>query len=363
MAKNLEFAYWVPNVSGGLVVSKLPQKTDWSFEANKRYARIAEESGYDFALLQTRFIASYGAENQLEAITLASALAASTSKIKLISAVHPGLWHPGVYAKMLATLDQISNGRAAVNVVSGWFKQEFTKYGEPWLEHDERYRRSEEFIQVLRNLWTEETASFKGDFYRINEAPLKPKPVQEGKLPIFQGGNSTAAKQMAARVSDYYFMNGNTLDGFRKQIDEVSTLAKEEGRTVKFAAHGFVIVRDTEEEAHQLLRDIVGYKDEEAVEGFRQSVKEAGQSTRDKEGMWANSSIEDLVQYNDGFKTGLIGTPEQVADRIIELKKVGIEVILTAHFHYEEDLERFGKEVIPLVKEKERLLEREQVKV
>ncbi|QDP41316.1 dimethylsulfone monooxygenase SfnG [Radiobacillus deserti] len=358
---NLQFAYWVPNVSGGLVVSKLPQRTGWDFESNKRYAKIAEESGYDFALLQTRFFASYGAENQLEAITLGSALAAVTSKLKLISAVHPGLWHPGVYAKMLSTLDQISNGRAAVNIVSGWFKQEFIGYGEPWLEHDERYRRSEEFIQVLRSLFTEETTTFKGDFYRINEAPLKPKPVSE--IPIFQGGNSKAAKEMAARASDYYFMNGNTLEGFKKQINEVRTLASAQGREVKFAANGFAIVRDTEEEAVQLLRDIVSNADEEAVHGFKEAVKEAGQSTREKQGMWAESTFEDLVQYNDGFKTGLIGTPEQVANRIIELKKLGIEIILTGHFHYEEDLQRFGEQVIPLVKKKEEELAEQGVTV
>ncbi|MDC3412132.1 dimethyl sulfone monooxygenase SfnG [Aquibacillus sp. 3ASR75-11] len=360
---DLQFAYWVPNVSGGLVVSKLPQKTDWNFEANKRYAQTAEEFGFDYALLQTRFFASYGAEYQLEAITLASALAAVTNKLKLISAVHPGLWHPGVYAKMLSTLDQISNGRAAVNVVSGWFKQEFIGYGEHWLEHDERYRRSEEFIQVLRSMFTEETTNHKGDFYRINDAPMKPKPVQKGNLPIFQGGNSKAAKEMAARVSDYYFMNGNTLEGFKKQIDEVRALAAKEGRTVKFAANGFAIVRDTEEEAVQLLRDIVSDADVEAVEGFRGAVKEAGQSTRDKDGMWANSSFKDLVQYNDGFKTGLIGTPEQVADQIIELKKIGIDLVLTGHFHYEEDLQRFGEQVIPLVKQKEKQLKEEGVTV
>ncbi|WP_170006192.1 dimethylsulfone monooxygenase SfnG [Bacillus fonticola] len=354
----LQFAYWVPNVSGGLVVSKLPQRTDWNYEANKRYALIAEKAGYDYALLQTRFFASYGAENQLEAITLASALASITNKLKLISAVHPGLWHPGVYAKMLATLDQISGGRAAVNVVSGWFKQEFTGYGEPWLEHDERYRRSEEFIQVLRSMWSQEETTFKGDFYRMNEAPLKPKPVQGGQLPIFQGGNSAAAKQMAARVSDYYFMNGNTLEGFKKQIDEVRELAAKEGRKVKFAVNGFAIIRDTEKEAVQLLRDIVAHADVDAVKGFRDAVKQAGQSTQSKEGMWANSSFEDLVQYNDGFKTGLIGTAEQVATRIIELKKIGVDLVLTGHFHYEEDLQRFGEEVIPLVKQKElKLLE------
>lgn len=358
---HLKFAYWVPNVSGGLVVSNLQQETDWSFEANKRYAQIAEEVGFEYALLQTRFFASYGAEYQLEAATLASALASVTKKINLISAVHPGLWHPGVYAKMIASLDYISNGRAALNVVSGWFKGEFTAYGEPWLEHDERYRRSEEFIRVLRAMWTEEEANFGGDFYRINDAPLKPKPVQTP--PIFQGGNSKAARQMAARVSDWYFMNGNTLEGFKEQIGDVKQLAEKEGRQVKFAANGFVIVRDSEEEAVQVMRDIISNADVKAVKGFGEAVKQAGSSTRDKDGMWANSSFEDLVQYNDGFKTGLIGTPEQVADQIIELKKLGVGLILTGFLHYEKDIKAFGEKVIPLVREKEEALREKGVLV
>ncbi|WP_019415975.1 dimethylsulfone monooxygenase SfnG [Paenisporosarcina sp. TG20] len=359
----LKYAYWVPNVSGGLVVSKLPQETDWSFEANKRYVLAAEEAGFDFALLQTRFFASYGAEYQLEAATLAAALASVTTKINLISAVHPGLWHPGVYAKMMATLDHISNGRAAVNVVSGWFKGEFTGYGEPWLEHGERYRRSEEFIRVLRGLWTEEEATFKGDFYRINGAPLKPKPVQKPTPPIFQGGNSRAAKEMAARVSDWYFMNGNTTEGFKKQIEEVKELAKIEGRTLQYAVNGFVIVRDTEEEAVSVLRDIVSNADVEAVKGFGEAVKQAGASSKEGEGMWSNSTFEDLVQYNDGFKTGLIGTAEQVADRIIELKQLGVDLILTGFLHYEKDIKDFGEKVIPLVKQKEAQLQKEVVSV
>jgi FMNH2-dependent dimethyl sulfone monooxygenase len=357
---NVKFAYWVPNVSGGLVVSKLPQKTSWDFEANKRYVQIAEEVGFEYALLQTRFFASYGAEYQLEAITLASALASVTKKINLISAVHPGLWHPGVYAKMIATLDHISNGRAALNVVSGWFKGEFIGYGEPWLEHDERYRRAEEFIRVLRAMWTEDETTFKGDFYQINGAPLKPKPIQNVP-PIFQGGNSKAARHMAARVSDYYFMNGNTLEGFKQQIEDVKGLAEKEGREVKFAVNGFTIVRETEEEAVQVLRDIVSNADVEAVEGFREAVKEAGQSTKEKDGMWANSSFKDLIQYNDGFKTGLIGTPDQVAERIIDLKKLGVEIVLTGHLHYEEDLRIFGEKVIPLVREKEKALQEADV--
>jgi FMNH2-dependent dimethyl sulfone monooxygenase len=350
----LKFAYWVPNVSGGLVISNIPQRTGWSFEDNVKYTRMAEEAGFEYALLQTRFIASYGAENQLEAISLASALAAVTSKIKLIAAVLPGLWHPGAVAKAISTIDQISRGRAAVNIVSGWFKGEFHGYGEPWLDHDERYRRSEEFISVLRELWTKEEAHFRGDFYRINGAPLKPKPIVVP--PVFQGGNSAAARQMASRVSDWYFMNGNTPDGFKAQIDEVNALAAARGRKVNFGVNAFVIVRDTEEEARQVLRDIIEYADPEAVEGFRGQVRFAGKASPEREGMWANSDFNDLVQYNDGFKTGLIGTAEQVADKIVALKRIGVDLILTGFLHYDEDIRAFGDKVIPLVREKEAAL-------
>lgn len=353
---SLQFAYWAPNVSGGLVISNIPQKTGWSFEDNKRYAQIAENSGFDYVLLQTRFLASYGAENQLEATALASALAATTSKLKIITAVLPGLWHPAVIAKILSTVDQISGGRAAVNIVSGWFKGEFTSYGEPWLEHDERYRRSEEFIEVLRGLWTQDQFTYKGDFYRLNETPLKPKPISVPK--IFQGGNSKAAREMAGRATDVYFMNGNSLEKIKEQIDEIKALREANGKEpIEFGVNGFVIVRDTEEEAKQVLRDIVQQANNEAVLGFKDSVKQAGQSSAEGKGMWSESTYEDLVQYNDGFKTGLIGTAEQVANRIIELKKIGVNIVLTGFLHYEEDLKAFGEKVIPLVKEKEKALE------
>lgn len=351
---SLKFAYWVPNVSGGLVISNIPQRTGWSYEANSRYAQQAEKAGFEYALLQTRFIASYGAENQLEAIALASALAAVTTELKLIAAVLPGLWHPGTIAKAISTIDQISKGRAAVNIVSGWFKGEFHGFGEAWLDHNERYRRSEEFIRVLKQLWSEEETNYRGDFYRINGAPHKPKP--HVIPPVFQGGNSAAAREMAARVSDWYFMNGNSLEGFRTQIEQVSQLAATYNRKLNFGVNAFVIVRDTEEEARQVLRDIIAHADPEAVEGFRSQVQFAGMASPEREGMWANSNFDDLVQYNDGFKTGLIGTAEQVANRIIELKKIGVHLILTGFLHYDEDIQSFGEKVIPLVREKEAAL-------
>ncbi len=339
-------------MSGGLVVSKIPQRTDWTFDYNAKLAQTAEQVGFDYALAQARFIASYGAEYQLEALSTVAALAPLTERLKLIAAVHPGLWHPGVVAKMGSTIDFISQGRFCLNVVSGWFKGEFTIYGEPWLDHDERYRRSEEFIRVLKGMWTKDDFHFRGDFYRINGGWVKPKPVNQNPHPeIFQGGNSKAARRMASRVSDWYFMNGNTIEGVQEQIQEVSALARQEGRKVKFGLNAFILVRDTEAEAHAVLREIIAQADKEAVEGFGEAVKHAGASTHERQGMWANSNFEDLVQYNDGFRTGLIGTAEQVADRIRQYYEVGVDLILGGFLHYSDDLAAFGHSVIPLVRE------------
>lgn len=349
----IQFAYWVPNVSGGLVVSKIEQRTDWSYDYNRRLAQLAERSGFDYALSQVRYLASYGAENQHESTSFSLALLLATERLKVIAAVHPGFWHPGVLAKLGATADILSNGRFAVNVVSGWFKGEFTALGEPWLEHDERYRRSEEFIRSLRGIWTEPAFQFAGDFYRFRGYDLKPKPISKPHPEIFQGGNSTAARKMAGRVSDWYFMNGNSLAGFDEQVREVSAYAAAAGRRVRFGANAFVVARETEEEARAVVSEIIAKADTEAVHAFGEAVKQAGKSTSDGKGMWAGSNFDDLVQYNDGFRTGLVGSYQQVAEKIVAIKRIGVDLVLAGFLHYLEDVESFGKHVLPRVRELE----------
>jgi FMNH2-dependent dimethyl sulfone monooxygenase len=358
VSEPLRFAYWVPNVSGGLVTSTIEQRTDWSYEYNRDLARIAEAAGFEYALSQVRYTASYGAEYQHESTSFSLALLLATERLKLIAAVHPGLWQPVVLAKWLATADHISNGRVAVNVVSGWFKDEFRQLGEPWLEHDERYRRSAEFIKALRAVWVEENAQFAGDFYRVRDFTLKPKPLDLPGRPhpeIFQGGNSAAARLNGGRHSDWYFSNGKDFDGVTEQVQDLRRIAAEAGRASgpKFGLNGFVIVRDTEKEAQDTLREIIDKAHVEAVHGFRDAVQQAGPSTSDRTGMWADSSFEDLVQYNDGFRTRLIGTKEQVAERIVAYKRLGVDLILTGFLHYQEEVEAFGRDVLPLVRELE----------
>lgn len=356
LAQPLSFAYWVPNVSGGLVVSKIEQRTDWSYEYNKTLAQLAENNGFEYALSQVRYIASYGAAYQHESTSFSLALALATERLKVIAAVHPGLWQPGVLAKWLATADILTDGRIATNVVSGWFKDEFTKLGEPWLEHGERYRRSEEFIGYLKEIWTSDHAEFNGDFYRLHDFDLRPKPLDLPGRPhpeVFMGGNSTDARGMGGRVADWYFCNGNTPEGIAEQITDVGDVAQVHGRSVKVGVNAFMVARDTEAEARETLREIIDKADREAVEGFGSAVKQAGQSTGDKKGMWQDSDFADLVQYNDGFRTGLVGTPEQIAHRMLEYKRIGVDLFLLGFLHYHEEVVQFGEKVLPIVREME----------
>jgi FMNH2-dependent dimethyl sulfone monooxygenase len=351
-SKPIKFAYWVPNVSGGLVISKIQQRTDWDIDYNIKLAQIAERSGFDYALSQIRFTAGYGAEYQHESVSFSHALLAATERLKVIAALLPGPWHPAVAAKQIATISHLTKGRVAVNVVSGWFRGEFAAIGEPWLDHDERYRRSEEFIRALRGIWTQDEFTLRGDFYRFSNYSLKPKPL-EPRPEIFQGGSSRAARDMAARVSDWYFTNGNSVEGIKKQVDDIKAKAAANGHSVKVGVNAFAIARETEAEAKTVLAEIIDKADPDAVKAFHHEVQNAGAASPEREGNWAKSSFDDLVQYNDGFRSNLIGTPRQIAERIIAFKEVGVDLILLGFLHFQEDVEFFGKHVIPLVRELE----------
>jgi FMNH2-dependent dimethyl sulfone monooxygenase len=351
--ENIKFAYWVPNVSGGLVVSNIEQRTSWDIDYNRKLAQIAEKAGFEYALSQIRFTAGYGAEFQHESVSFSHALLAATTKLKVIAAILPGPWNPVLAAKQLATIDILTQGRIAVNIVSGWFRGEFTAIGEHWLDHDERYRRSREFIEALKGIWTQDNFTYRGDFYRFSNYSLKPKPLQQPHPEIFQGGSSRAARDNAAAVSDWYFTNGNTLEGIQAQVEDIRAKAAANKHHVKIGVNAFVIARDTEEEAKAVLKEIIDKANPEAVNAFGHEVKNAGAASPEREGNWAKSSFEDLVQYNDGFKTNLIGTPQQIAERIVALKAVGVDLVLAGFLHFQEEVAYFGEKVLPLVRELE----------
>lgn len=353
-----EFAYWVPNLAGGFLTTEYPHEDQWDWEYNKKVIKLAENAGFKYALSPCRYFSSHSADHSLEAITTAAALVATTDKIELISAIHTGLWHPGPIANSVITGDHISNGRFHINIIAGWFKEEYTGFGEPWLEHDERYVRTEEFIRVLKGLWesgrNNEPFNFNGRFYNITNALSKPGP--KGNPLIFQAGNSEAAKKVAARVSDVFFLNGNYLSDAKKIIDDVKAYAKEFGtEPPRFAINSFLLCEDTEKKAKNILEQIIDQAPKQTLKAFKEQVKEAGQSSPEGEGMWADAELHDLVQWNNGFRTGLIGTKEQIVERIRQLDDIGIDIVLMSALNYTEDLPQFGEEILPLIREAEPL--------
>ncbi|RSR88373.1 LLM class flavin-dependent oxidoreductase, partial [Acinetobacter baumannii] len=228
-----------------------------------------------------------------------------------------------------------------------------------WPEHDERYVRSEEFIRTLKGIWTTDNYSFDGKYYQFQNYTLKPKPLQKPHIEVFQGGSSRAARDMASRVSDWYFTNGNTVEEIQKQVEDIRAKAKANNHQVKIGVNAFIIARDTEEEAKAVLQEIIDKANTEAVNAFGDATREAGAASPEQEGNWAKSTFEDLVQYNDGFKTNLIGTPQQIAERIVALKNVGVDLVLSGFLHFIEEVEYFGEKVLPLVRQLELQQEKE----
>lgn len=158
-------------------------------------------------------------------------------------------------------------------------------------------------VRALRGIWTEDNFNFCGDFYRFTNYSLKPIDPQPE---IFQGGSSRAAGDTASRVSDWYFTNGNSVEGIKAQVDDIRAKAKANKHQVKIGVNAFAIARDTEAEAQAVLKDIIDHANPKAVDAFAHEVANAGKASPEREANWAKSTFEDLVQYNDGFKTSLI---------------------------------------------------------
>lgn len=340
----MKFAYWNTNL-GGVLFSAIPQNAKADLASQVKIALRAEAAGFDYTLTAARFVSTTGAAPDMyDALASSAVLTTATSRLNVIAALHPGLWHPAMIAKFATALSVASGGRFHINVISAWFKDEFVRLGEPWLDHDERYRRSEEFVNVIRGLLAGECFSYQGDFYRVRDLTFRPKPPNP--IEFFQGGNSLAARTLAARQTDWYFMNGDTVEGVAGQIAEVKKLAEPLGRKPRFAVNAFVVLRDSESEAADVLDRIVAEANTKAVEAFRQHTQGAGSSTKERIGMWANSSFANLIQPNDGFKTGLIGTAEHIRERIRALEAVGVDLVLCGFVDFVEEPTVFGAEVI-----------------
>jgi dimethylsulfone monooxygenase len=302
------------------------------------YVSSLEKMGISHLLVAQRWWGS-GVEiegSTLDCLAMTAWFAARTERIQLVTAVHPGYFLPAPVAKWGATLDRLTAGRWAINVTSGWHLAEFGMYGVDQPGHDERYGRSTEFIEVLRGAWDNEEFSYDGHWYRVEGLRLEPRPV--GPLTVFQGGQSDAAVAMAARHSDWMFLNGGALEKQAAVIEQARAAASEQGRQLRFAVYARPLCRTSDAEAWGDIRARLSAVDPDLAARRRASTSGA-------EGMWAPGADElALLDTNEGFATRLIGSPDTVWRRIEELRAIGVEML---HLHLGDEL--FRSAVLPAV--------------
>ena len=310
-----------------------------NYDYCKQIAQAVDSLGYTGVLIPT-------GKTCEEGFIVASTLVPVTTNLKYLVAVRPGLMSPSFAARMSATLDRFSNGRLLINVVAGGDPVELAGEG-VFLDHDKRYELTDEFLHIWRDLFTKDSVTAHGDYLRIEDGQLPYKTVQNPYPPLYFGGSSPAALDVAAEHVDVYLTWGEPPAQVKEKIEKVRALAAAQGRTVKFGIRLHVIVRPTEEQAWQAANDLIAHVDDETIAQAQKvfaRMDSAGQRAMtslhngDKNklevspNLWAGVGL-----VRTGAGTALVGDPKTVAARMKEYADLGIETfILSGYPHLEE---------------------------
>jgi FMNH2-dependent dimethyl sulfone monooxygenase len=338
----MRYGYWMP-VFGGWLRNVEDEQMQPTWDYVSRLARRSEKIGFDLTLvaeLNLNDIKGVHAPS-LDAWSTAAALAAVTETLELMIAVRPTFHLPALLAKQAANIDHISGGRVSLNVVSSWWSEEAKKYGVQFDQHDDRYARTSEWLDVVDSAWKKKHFSYSGKYYSVQDLVLEPKPVSRPRPKIYAGGESETAKELISQKCDAYVMHGDSPEKVAGKIRDLSERRERKGLPrMKFGVAGYAIVRENEQEAQGELARITDVKQNAA--GY-QNYQDWLANTQ----LEQRVSLEDYSVSNRGLRSGLVGTPQQVADRIGEFEQAGVDLLLLQFSPQMQEMERFADSVIP----------------
>ncbi|MFL5279703.1 MAG: LLM class flavin-dependent oxidoreductase [Rhodopila sp.] len=315
------------------------------------FAQAAEAGGFD------RLLVGYYSDGP-DGFMIAASAAAHTDRIGFLVAHRPGFVAPTLAARKFASLDQITGGRAAMHVISGGDDTEQRKDGD-YLGKDARYARTDEYVAVLKRLWTEEgPVSHKGTYYQFDAASTAIRCVQQPRIPIYFGGASDAAVAVAGKHADVYALWGETYNQVREITARIQAEAARHGRTVRFSLSLRPILAETEAEAWARagrikeriaeLRAKAGLGPRNPVnEGSRRLLAAAAQGERLDKRLWTGAAA---LTGAAGNSTGLVGTPDQVAEAMLDYYDLGVTTFLIRGFDPQDDMVAYGRNLLPRVK-------------
>lgn len=335
----MRYGYWMP-VFGGWLRNVADEGMDASWEYSRRLTLDAERWGYDLTLIAELNLNDIKGVEQpaLDAWSTAAALAAVTERLELMVAVRPNFHHPALFAKAAANIDRISGGRLSLNVVSSWWADEARQYGLQFDQHDDRYARTAEWLTVVDGLWTQDRFSFAGQFYTTDQAICAPRPAR--RPIVYAGGESDSAKAMIAAQCDAYVMHGDPVAAIAPKIaDMAARRAAAGGAPMAYGMAAYAIVRDSEVEARRELDRITAVTDLPA--GYANFDQWLSGTQLERE-----LKIQEYAVSNRGLRPGLVGTPEQLRQRIADFEGAGLDLLLLQMSPQAEEMHRFAAQVM-----------------
>jgi FMNH2-dependent dimethyl sulfone monooxygenase len=320
-----------------------------------RVAREADDLGLEAIVSVARwkgYLASFShvSNTVYDSFTYAAAIAQATNYSTIISTTHAPTVHPVFVAKQAATIDHIAGGRFALNIVGGWNQPEFDMFGLKLSEHDDRYAYLEEWLALVRRLWTANDAfDYDSPSFTMRGALSLPQPVQERGIPIMNAGFSERGRAFAVEHSELCLIAlfGEDPDGWRRQVDEYKKFAREQGRNVSVWTVISIAVRDSTDEAEDYLRRIgVELFDEAAADGFLATQAATNPNVKGE----LLRQMREMLRV-PGPGTPISGSPPVVAERLQALSDAGVDGAIVTYADFSGELARLKRDVLPLLEE------------
>ncbi|ENN83756.1 putative monooxygenase protein (plasmid) [Rhizobium freirei PRF 81] len=350
----LKLGVFGTNCSSACAITTAESTFEPTFEHNVEIAKKLEAAGWECMVPIARWRGFGGPTNfngvNMDTFTWAAALAAVTTKLQFFSTTHIPTLNPIVATKMATTIDNISKGRYGLNLVTGWFTPEMEMFGVPMMEHDTRYEYATEWMEIVESLWTKNGVTFDGQFLKVKDAFSEPKPYNKetGRPVLICAGSSGKGLHFTAKFCDFNFGFMQDMESGAAWVKKVKELAREEyKRELGTFTACPVVVRETEKEARDYYDYYVNQKgDWEACENICEVLQVQSQ----------NHSAEMYQKFKERFIAGwggypIVGTPEQVADKLVGLSNTGVDGALLTMVDYNEELPFFNDRVMPLLKQ------------
>ena len=320
----------------------------------EKVAKAHDAGGFDRALV------AFGSTSP-ESILIVAHAASVTEKLGFMIAHRPGFTAPTIAARQLATLDHFSKGRIAVHIITGGSDEEMAKDGDH-TSKAERYARTDEYLDIVRQEWTSaKPFDYKGHYYDVVQGFGAVKPLQQPHIPIYFGGSSDEAIPVAGKHADIFALWGETQAQVRETIARVRAAAAKHGRQVKFSLSLRPVIAETEEAAWARADDIVArtvaLREKAGLKtaghappnvGAQRLLQAAAQGTRLDKRLWTGVAA---VTGASGNSTGLVGTPDQVAEALLDYYDLGVTTFLIRGFDPLDDAIGYGRDLIPRVRE------------